>query len=140
MEISFSKEELNKEPLNDDEATSIHEEGEEKAGDNSIVTSGEDLVPHGEVDGEISPMRGTLVSFQKFPKDLICGDQVTIHELHVPLLIDCETLQMKGEGREDGHHHMIRITHPYLFQKFDAQKRQTNFHSESKDKSVHSYM
>ena len=47
-------------------------------------------------------MRGFLVSLQEVPKDLICGDQGTIHEQHVPLLIYCETLQMKGEGREDG--------------------------------------
>ena len=92
MEISFSKEDQNKEPLNDDEVTSIHDEGEEEAGGNNLVTSGADLVPHGEVDGAISPMRGAFVSLQEVPKDLICGDQGTIHEQHVPLLIDCETL------------------------------------------------
>ena len=77
---------------------------------------------------------------QEVPKDLICEDQCTIHEHHVPLLIGCETLQMKGEGREDGQHHMMRSTHPYLFQKVDAQKRQTDLCSEGKDKVVHSYM
>ena len=92
MEISFSKEELNKEPLNDDEATSIHEEEEEKAAGNSVVTSGVALVPHGKVDGAIYPMRGFLVSLQEVPKDLIYGDQGRIHEKHVPLLIYGETL------------------------------------------------
>ena len=55
-------------------------------------------------------------------------------------LIDCETLKMKEEDREEDHHHMIRSTHPYLFQKVDAQKRQTDLRSESKEKSVHKYM
>ena len=35
---------------------------------------------------------------------------------------------------------MIRITHTYLFQKVDAQKRHTNLHSERKEKAVHSYI
>ena len=39
-------EELNKEPLNDDEATSIHNEGEGKRRGNSVVTTVADLVPH----------------------------------------------------------------------------------------------
>ena len=102
MEIYFSKQELNKEPLNDDEVTSIDDEGEEKARGNNVVTSGADLVPHGEEYGAIAPMRGVLVSMQEVPKNLTCGDQGTIHEQHVPALIYCETLDMKGEDREDG--------------------------------------
>ena len=48
MEISFSKEDQDKESLNDDEVTSINDEGEEQAGVNNIVTQGGDLVPHGD--------------------------------------------------------------------------------------------
>ena len=123
--------ELSKETLNVDEITSIHDGGE-KATSNNVFTSGAEIVPHGGIDGEISPMRGSLVSLQEVPKDLICGDQGTIDEHYVPSLIDCETLHMKGEGREDGQHHMIRSKHPYLFHNVDAQKRQTDLCSESK--------
>ena len=66
----------------------------------------------------------------------MCGDQGTIHKQHVPLLIDCETLQMKGEGREDDQHHMMRSTQPYLFQK----KGQTDFRNEDRGKDVHLYV
>ena len=81
----------------------------------TLSPSRADLAPHGEEDGALAPTRGILVSLQGVPKDLICGDQGTIHEQHVPLLIDCETLQMKGEGMEGGQHHMIRSKHPYIF-------------------------
>ena len=47
---------------------------------------------------------------------------------------------MKGKGREDGQHHIIRSTHPYLFQRVDAKNRHSDLHSESKNKAVHSYM
>ena len=47
---------------------------------------------------------------------------------------------MEGEGREEGQHHMMRSTHPYLFQKGNAQKRQTDFHSKGRNKDVNPYV
>ena len=35
---------------------------------------------------------------------------------------------------------MMRSTHPYLFQKVDAQKRQNDLRSEGKGRVIHSYM
>lgn len=113
MEIPFSKED----PLIE-KVIPIHVEEEEKAGGNNAVISRAYLAPHAEVDGELAPTRGILVSLQEVPEDFICGGQGTINEQH-----DCETLQMEGEGREDDQHHMMRSTHTYLFQKVYAQKR-----------------
>ena len=98
------------------------------------------IAPHVEVEGEHARIRGILVSLKEIPQDLICGDQRTTHDHHVPLLIDCEAMQRKGGGREDEQHNLMRNTHPYLFQRVDEQKREAILRSEGRDKSVHSYM
>ena len=86
MKIPFSKEYpvIEKFP--------IHIEEEEKVGGNIIVISRAYLAPHAEEDGELALTRGIIACSQGVPKDLMCGDQGTIHEHHVSLLIDCETL------------------------------------------------
>lgn len=71
--------ELNKETLNDDEATSIHDEGEEKTRGNDVVIEVADLVPQKEGDGAFSPKSETLALLQEVPKNLTYGDQGTIH-------------------------------------------------------------
>ena len=140
MEISFSKEGQDKGPLNEDAVSSINNEEEEQEGGKNAATSGVDIIPHGEVNGAIAPIRGALISLQGVPNNLTCVEQGTIHKRYVPSLIDCETLQMEGEDREDGQHQVNRSTHPYLFHEVDTQKRQTDLHNESREKAVHSYM
>ena len=49
-------------------------------------------------------------------------------------------MKIKGGDREDDQHHVMRSTHPYIFQEVDAPKRETGLHSEGKEKSSHSYM
>ena len=47
---------------------------------------------------------------------------------------------MEGEGREKVQHHLMRSTHPYLFQRVNVNKRQTKFHYEGRDKVVRPYV
>lgn len=131
METPFSKEApvIGRLPIHIDE-----DEG------NITVMSRVYLAPHAEEEGDIAPKREILASLQGIPQDIICGDQGTTHDLHVPLMIGCKNMEMKGGDREDDHHHVIRRTHPYLFQEVDAPKRETRLRSEGKDKSVHPYM
>ena len=113
MQVPFSKED----PLIE-QVTPIHIEEEEKDGGNSVGTSRSYLVPHVEEGGAHAPIGGILVLLQKIPQDLTYGVQSTINEQH-----DYETLQMEGEGREEGQHHSMRSTHSYLFQRANANKR-----------------
>lgn len=129
MEIPFIKED----PLI--ERFPIHSKEEKKVEGNNAVTSRAHLVPHAEVYGALAPARGILVSLQGIPQDLIYGGQGTINEQH-----DCETLQMEGEGREEGQHHMMRSTQPYLFQRVNAKKRQIDLQCKGMDKVFHSYV
>ena len=131
MEIPFSKEDpiLGRFPIHVDE-----EEG------NNADRSRVDLAPHAEVCGAHAPTRGVLVPLQIIPQDLICGDQVTTHDQHVPWLTDCETMQMEGGGGEDDQHHLMRSTHPYLFQRFDEHKKEIGLCSEGKGNSIHLYI
>ena len=46
---------------------------------------------------------------------------------------------MEGEGREEGHHHLMRSTHPYLFQRASARRRETGLHCEGKGKVSQPY-
>ena len=79
MEISFSKEDLNIQPLYNYKATSIHDKGEEKVRGNNTITAGVDIIPHEEEYGAIAPKRGIVVPLQGVPKKLTCGDPGTIH-------------------------------------------------------------
>ena len=58
---------------------------------------------------------------------------------HVPSLTNCEILKIEEDKGEDKHH-MIRSTHPSLFQMVDAHKRKEDLCSEARDKSVHSHI
>ena len=49
-------------------------------------------------------------------------------------------MEIKGGDSEDDQHHVMRSTHPCPFHEVDAPKRETGLCSESRDKSVHSYM
>ena len=92
MDIHFSKEDpvIGRFPIHIDE-----EEG------NNTVMSRVYLAPHAEEEGALAPTRGILASLQGIPQDLICGDQGTTHDLHVPLMIGCETMEIKGGDRRD---------------------------------------
>ena len=85
---------------------------------NNAVTSRAHPVPHAEEGGAHAPVGGIIVSLQEVPQDLIHGGQSTINEQH-----DCETLQMEGGGRKEGQHHLMRSTHPSLFQRANAKGR-----------------
>ena len=131
MEIHFPKEDpiLGRLPIHIDE-----DEG------NNAVMSRDYLVPHAEEGGVLAPTKGIIGSLQESPHDLTCGDQGTTHDLHVPLMMRCGTMETKGGDREEDQHHVMRSTHPYPFQEVDAPKRETRLCSEGKDKSAHSYM
>ena len=118
----------------------IHIGEEEKFEGNNAVMSRAYLEPHVEVEGAHAPKRGILVSLKEIPQDLICGDQGTTHDQHLPLLVECENMQIKGGDREDEQQNLMRRTHPYLFHRVYAQKRETGLCSEGKDNSVHPYM
>ena len=47
---------------------------------------------------------------------------------------------MEGEGREEGQHHLMRSKHPYLFQRDNTKKRQTDLRYEGKGKVSHPYV
>ena len=55
-------------------------------------------------------------------------------------MIGCETMEIKEGDREDDQHHVMRSTHPYLFQEVDAQKRKVGLRSEGRGKFFHPYM
>ena len=74
-------------------------------------------MPHAEERGAHAPIGGILVSLQ-VPQDLIHGGPSTINEQH-----DCATLQLEGGGREEEQHHLMRGTHPSLFQRANERKR-----------------
>ena len=46
---------------------------------------------------------------------------------------------MEGEGREEGHHHLMRSTHPYLFQRAGARRREIGLCCEGKGKVSQPY-
>ena len=105
MGITFSQ----RDPIVEMFPTHINEEEA-----NSVVTYRSRLVPH--VEGRAhAPMGGILVSLQEVPQDLIHGGPSTISEQH-----DCVALQLEGGGREEEQHHLMRCTHPSLFQKANA--------------------
>ena len=70
----------------------------------------------------------------------MCGDQDTIHVLHVPLLRRCGTMETQGGDREDDHHDVMRSTHPCLFYEVDAPKKVIGLHSGSMEIFPHSYI
>ena len=102
-----------------DEVFSHIDEEKNKAGGNSVVISRAHLVPHEEEDGAFSPRRETLALLQGVPKNLTYGDHGTIHVQHVPSLSNGEILKIQVDKGEDKHH-MMRSTHPSLFQKIYA--------------------
>ena len=108
-EIPFSKED----PIIGGLPTQVEEdEG------SSYVICRVDLAPHGEEGGYLAPNRGIIASFQGSPHDLIHGGPSTINEQH-----DCAALQPEGGGREEEQHHVMRGTHPSLFQRASAKRR-----------------
>ena len=121
MEISFSQEN----PTIEMSPTHIDEEEEGK----NAVTYRAQPVPHAMGEGSHAPIGGILVSLQEVPRDLIHGGPSTISEKH-----DCASLQLKGGGGEEEKHHLMRGTHPSLFQRANARKRQTDLRCESKVK------
>ena len=125
MGISFSQEDPTVEML------PIHIEEDEG---NSVVTSRAHLVPHAEGGGAHAPIGGILVVLQEVPQDLIHGGPSTISEQH-----DCATLQLEGGGRQEEQHHLMRGTHPSLFQRASENRRQTVLHCESKGKVSQPY-
>ena len=46
-------------------------------------------------------------------------------------------MEIKGGDGEDDQHHVMRSTHPYLFQEVYAPKREIGLHSDDRGKSVH---
>ena len=87
-------------------------------GGNNTVTSRAHPISHAEGGVAHDPIGGILLSFQEVPEDLIHGGPSTINEQH-----DCVALQLEGGGREEEQHHLIRGTHPSLFQRANAMKR-----------------
>ena len=78
-------------------------------------------------------MGGFLVSMQGIPSILTCGNHGTIPESYVAVIGDCEV----EKEEKDQHQGLI---HPYLFQKFFAQEKETVQCSEERKKLVHSYI
>ena len=107
----------------------------EEAKGNSTGSSRVDLVPHAEEGGAPGPTRGILASWQGGPQDLIHGGPSTINEQH-----DCVALQLEGGGMEEEQHHVMRGTHPSLFHRTSAKKRQIILHRESKGKVAQPYV
>ena len=91
---------------------------------NSAIISRAHPVPHAEEGGSHSPTGGILVPFPEFPQDLIHRGPSTTGEQH-----DCAALQLEEEEREEEQHHLMKSTHPSLFQRDNAIKRQTDLRS-----------
>ena len=90
----------------------------EEAKGSSAIISRFDLAPHVEEGGALAPTRGILASLQGISQDLIHRGPSTISEQH-----DCAALQLEGGGREEEQHHVMRGTHPSLFQRASAKRR-----------------
>ena len=125
-EISFSKEALMIGGL------PTHVEEAER---NNAIIYRVDLAPHAEEGGALSPTRGILAYFQGIPQDLIHGGPSTISEQH-----DCVALQLEGGGREEEQHHVMRGTHPSLFQRACAKRRKIVLRCERKGKVSQPYV
>ena len=126
MDVSLSREDLILEEL----PTYVDEEK-----GNSTVNHRANLVPHAEEGGAHAPIRGILASLQEGPQDLIHGGPSTICEQH-----GCSALQPEGGSREEEQHHVMRGTHPSLFQRTSAKRRQTVLRCESKVKVAQPYI
>ena len=96
------------------------------------------LRPHEEEDGVLTPRRETLALLQGVPKNLTYGDHGTIHVQHMPSLSNGEILKIE-EDKGEGKYHMMRIIHPSLFQKADAQIRKEDICKEGKDNFFHTH-
>ena len=107
---------------------------EEAKGNNAII-SRVDIAPHADEGGAIAPTRGVLASLQRSPQDLIHGGPSTISKQH-----GCAALQPEGGGREEEQHHVMRGTHPSLFQRASARRRQAILRYESKGKVSQPYV
>ena len=72
---------------------------------NNVVKSRLDLAPQAEEGGAFAPTRGILVAWQENPQDLMYGDQGTFHDLHVPSMRRCRTMETQGGDRKENQPH-----------------------------------
>ena len=131
MEISFSK----RDPIIG--GFPIHVTEIER---NNAIMSRDYLVPHAEEGGALAPRIGILATLQGSPQDLICGDQGTNHDPHVPFFRRCGTMQTQGEGREENQYHEMRCTHLYPPQGVDAPKKVIRLCNGSMESYFHSFI